>query len=159
MQKIINGIAIFSGVVALGVVGVGGYVFIRKDAIVDNIKSKVMESVMPDIGGGIESAIPDLTGLRYHSKNMAEVKKEEKKGLLGKIKEAAEDKEEQLAFLSTIVRLAVLVWSAGILTLNYVEILLHVQEQKIDPTFIASVFTGTLSYLLVFRLQARRQVF
>ena len=62
MQKIINGIAIFSGVVALGVVGVGGSVFIRKDAIVDNIKSKVMESVMPDIGGGISDAIPDLTG-------------------------------------------------------------------------------------------------
>ena len=62
MQKIINGIAIFSGVVALGVVGVGGYVFIRKDAIVDNIKSKVMESVMPDIGGGSQNAIPDLTG-------------------------------------------------------------------------------------------------
>ena len=62
MQKIINGIAIFSGVVALSVVGVGGYVFIRKDAIVDNIKSKVMESVMPDKGGGIQNAIPDLTG-------------------------------------------------------------------------------------------------
>ena len=62
MQKIINGIAIFSGVVALGVVGIGGYVFIRKDAIVDNIKSKVMESDMPDIGGGIKDAIPDLTG-------------------------------------------------------------------------------------------------
>ena len=62
MQKIINGIAIFSGVVALGVVGIGGYVFIRKDAIVDNIKSKVMESVMRDIGGGIQNAIPDLTG-------------------------------------------------------------------------------------------------
>ena len=53
MQKIVNGIAIFSGVVALGVVGLGGYVFIRKDAIVDDIKSKVMESVMPDIGSGI----------------------------------------------------------------------------------------------------------
>ena len=62
MQKIINGIAIFSGVVALGVVGIGGYVFIRKDAIVDNIKSKVMESDMPDIGGGISDAIPELTG-------------------------------------------------------------------------------------------------
>ena len=62
MQKIINGLAIFSGVVALGVVGIGGYVFIRKDAIVDNIKSKVMESVMPDIGGGISDAIPELTG-------------------------------------------------------------------------------------------------
>ena len=76
---------------------------------------------------------------------MAEVKKEEKKGLLGKLKEHAEDKEEQLAFLSTIVRLAVLTWSAGILTLNYVEIPGYVQEQKIDPTFIASVFTGTLA--------------
>tara|TARA_B100002019_G_scaffold247647_1_gene226194 strand:- start:510 stop:728 length:219 start_codon:yes stop_codon:yes gene_type:complete len=62
MQKIINGIAIFSGVVALGVVGIGGYVFIRKDAIVDNIKGKVMEAVLPSIGGGITNAIPDTTG-------------------------------------------------------------------------------------------------
>ena len=62
MQKIINGIAIFSGVVALSVVGIGGYVFIRKDAIVDGIKSKVMEAVMPDIGGGIMKSLPDTTG-------------------------------------------------------------------------------------------------
>ena len=79
---------------------------------------------------------------------MAEaVKKEEpkKKGIIGKIKDGIDDKEEQLAFLSTIVRLAVLTWSAGILTLNYVEIPGYVQEQKIDPTFIASVFTGVLA--------------
>tara|TARA_Y100000592_G_C5390560_1_gene278043 strand:- start:480 stop:701 length:222 start_codon:yes stop_codon:yes gene_type:complete len=62
MQKIVNGIAIFSGVVALGVVGIGGYVFIRKDAIVDSVKSKVMEAVLPSIGGGITDAIPDVTG-------------------------------------------------------------------------------------------------
>ena len=62
MQKIINGIAIFSGVVALGVVGLGGYVFIRKDAIIDGVKEKVMDAVMPSIGGGIQNAIPDLTG-------------------------------------------------------------------------------------------------
>ena len=62
MQKIINGIAIFSGVVALSVVGVGGYVFIRKDAIIDSVKEKVMDAVMPDIGGGITDAIPDITG-------------------------------------------------------------------------------------------------
>ena len=62
MQKIINGIAIFSGVVALGVVGVGGYVFIRKDAIIDGVKERVMDAVMPDIGGGIMESIPDLTG-------------------------------------------------------------------------------------------------
>ena len=62
MQKIINGIAIFSGVVALSVVGVGGYVFIRKDAIIDSVKEKVMDAVMPDIGGGITDAIPPMTG-------------------------------------------------------------------------------------------------
>ena len=74
---------------------------------------------------------------------MAEaVKKEEsKKGLLGKLKEHAEDKEEQLAILSTFVRLGILVWSGGILTLNYVTIP-GWQQDKIDPTFIASVFTG-----------------
>ena len=52
MQKIVNAIAIASGAVSLAVVGLGGYVFIRKDAIIDNIKSKVMESVMPSIGSG-----------------------------------------------------------------------------------------------------------
>ena len=56
MQKIINGIAIFSGAVALGIVGLGGYVYIRKDAIIEDVKIKIMESVLPgglgDIGGG-----------------------------------------------------------------------------------------------------------
>ena len=56
MQKIVNAIAIASGAVSLAVVGLGGYVFIRKDAIIDNVKSKVMESVLPggvgNLGGG-----------------------------------------------------------------------------------------------------------
>ena len=52
MQKIVNAIAIASGAVSLAVVGLGGYVFIRKDAIIDNIKSKVMESVLPGGIGG-----------------------------------------------------------------------------------------------------------
>ena len=81
---------------------------------------------------------------------MAEaVKKEEvkKKGIFSKIKESVDDKEEQLAFISTSVRLAVLVWSAGILTLAYVKLpaAFNIPEQKLDPTFIASVFTGTLA--------------
>ena len=76
---------------------------------------------------------------------MAEEKKEKPKGPLGKLKEAVDDKEEQLMYLATLIRVIVLVWSAGILTLNYVEIPGYKQEQKIDPTFIASVFTGTLA--------------
>ena len=79
---------------------------------------------------------------------MADPKKEEeKKGILGKIKEHVDDREEQLAILSTFVRLAVLLWSAGILTLAYVKLpeAWKIPEQKLDPTFIASVFTGTLA--------------
>ena len=66
LQKIVNGIAIASGVVSLTVVGAAGYVFIRKDAIIDNIKSKVMESVLPGglgagaLGGALE--MPKLGG-------------------------------------------------------------------------------------------------
>ena len=62
LQKIVNGIAIASGVVSLAVVGTAGYVFIRKDAIIENVKGKVMESVMPDLGGGIMNSIPKFTG-------------------------------------------------------------------------------------------------
>jgi hypothetical protein len=75
-----------------------------------------------------------------------EEKKEEKsKGALGKLKDAIlPDASEQAAIISTFVRMGVLVWSGGILTLNYVAIP-GVPQQKIDPTFIASVFTGVLA--------------
>ena len=71
--------------------------------------------------------------------------KEEKKGFFGKAKAAIlPDAEEQAAIISTMVRITVLAWSGGILTLNYVAIP-GVPQQKIDPTFIASVFTGVLA--------------
>ena len=73
--------------------------------------------------------------------------KEEKKGLLGKLKDAAEDKEEQLFILSAFVRLGILVWSGGILTLAYVDLppALKIPKQDMDPTFIAAVFTGVVA--------------
>ena len=72
-------------------------------------------------------------------------KKEAPKGIIGKIKDKIlPDEDEQAAIISTFVRLGVLVWSGGILTLNYVAIP-GVPQQKIDPTFIASVFTGVLA--------------
>jgi uncharacterized membrane protein YgcG len=68
-----------------------------------------------------------------------------KKGIFGKVKSAIlPDAEEQAAIISTFVRITVLAWSGGILTLNYVAIP-GVPQQKIDPTFIASVFTGVLA--------------
>ena len=76
---------------------------------------------------------------------LIEEPKEEKKGLFQKAKEAIlPDADEQAAIISTAVRIAVLAWSGGILTLNYVAIP-GVPQQKIDPTFIASVFTGVLA--------------
>ena len=71
--------------------------------------------------------------------------KKEPKSALGKLKAAIlPDADEQAAIISTMVRIGVLVWSGGILTLNYVTIP-GLAQQKIDPTFIASVFTGVLA--------------
>ena len=78
---------------------------------------------------------------------MAEAKKEEvkSKGPLGKLKDAVDDKDEQMAILSTFVRLGILIWAGGILTLNYVQFPGLSKQDNIDPTFIASVFTGVLA--------------
>ena len=59
MQKLVNGIALLSGVVSLAVVGSGGYLYLNKDAIIENVKSKVMESVMGNVGGALPDAIGD----------------------------------------------------------------------------------------------------
>ena len=79
-----------------------------------------------------------------------------KKGLIGKLKESVDDKEEQLAIFSTFVRLGILVWSGTILTLAYIKLppKLGIPEQKLDPTFIASVFTGVLA---TFGVQATKK--
>ena len=78
---------------------------------------------------------------------MAETKADEpkKKSPLQKLKEGLDDKEEQLQVLSTFVRLGVVIWSGFILTLNYVELPGLGKQERIDPTFIASVFTGALA--------------
>ena len=73
------------------------------------------------------------------------VEEEKPKGVFAKIKEKlVPDQDEQQAIISTFVRLGILVWSGGILTLNYVTIP-GFPQGKIDPTFIASVFTGVLA--------------
>ncbi|BCU95395.1 MAG: hypothetical protein CM15mV9_0050 [uncultured marine virus] len=68
LQKIVNGIAIASGVVSLTVVGTVGYVFIRKDAIIENVKGKIMESVLPS-GLGAGSLIPDMKRVHRYGTN------------------------------------------------------------------------------------------
>ena len=76
---------------------------------------------------------------------VVEETKEKPKSALGKLKAALlPDADEQAEIISTAVRITVLGWSGAILTLNYVSIP-GIPQQKIDPTFIASVFTGVLA--------------
>jgi len=59
MQKIINGIAIASGIVSLSVVGIGGYVYLNKDAIIQEVTEKAIGSIgLGGLGGGIPSDLP-----------------------------------------------------------------------------------------------------
>ena len=74
-----------------------------------------------------------------------EGKQEEKKGILGRLKDAAEDKEHQIEVLGTFVRLGVVVWSGFIITMNYVELPMIKKAGNSDITFVASVFTGALA--------------
>ena len=60
MQKLVNSIAIFGGVVSLSVVGLGGYVFIRKDAIIDNVKTKITEAALGSVTGSLPDLVPDV---------------------------------------------------------------------------------------------------
>ena len=71
--------------------------------------------------------------------------KQEKKGILGKLKEVAEDKEHQIEVLGTFVRLGVVVWSGFIITMNYVELPMIKKAGNSDITFVASVFTGAFA--------------
>ena len=71
--------------------------------------------------------------------------KKEGKGLLGKLKDAAEDQEHQIQILGTFVRLGVVVWSGFIITMNYIELPMIKKAGTSDITFVASVFTGALA--------------
>ena len=72
-------------------------------------------------------------------------KEQKEKGFFGKVKDIAEDKEHQIEFLGTIVRLGVVVWSGFIITMNYIDIPMVKKSGNSDITFVASVFTGALA--------------
>ncbi len=76
---------------------------------------------------------------------MEKTEQPQKKNVLSKLKDGLDDKEEQLAILSTFVRLGVVVWAGFIISLNYVEIPGLGEQTPKDITFIASIFTGTLA--------------
>ena len=69
---------------------------------------------------------------------------EKSKNPLQKLKENITDKEEQLAFISVVVRLVVVGWSGFIVSLNYITIPGYSNEPK-DITFPASLLTGAFA--------------
>jgi hypothetical protein len=70
---------------------------------------------------------------------------EKPRGLLHKLKDGLDDREEQMAILGAMVRLGVVIWSGFIITLNYVELPMIRKSPGGDITFPASIFTGALA--------------
>ena len=62
MQKVVNIIAIASGVVSIAVVGSGLYVYLQRDKLVDSVKSQVLKSVTGSLPGLVDTKIPTITG-------------------------------------------------------------------------------------------------
>ena len=73
------------------------------------------------------------------------MEEQKKKGIISKLKDAAEDKEHQIEILGTFVRLGVVVWSGFIITMNYIDLPMVKKAGNSDITFVASVFTGALA--------------
>ena len=64
MQKLVNAIALLSGLVSLGVVGGGAYLFLNKDAMIEEARTKAIEEVTKTVTGKlpgmIKTAIPPM---------------------------------------------------------------------------------------------------
>ena len=58
MQKIINVLAVASGLVSAAVVASGVFVYVNRDSIVDSIKSQAIEAVTGSLGGGLGGDLP-----------------------------------------------------------------------------------------------------
>ena len=58
LQKIVNGIAIASGVVSITVVGVVGVVYFNKDAIIEKVKTEALKQVTGSLGEGLVPSLP-----------------------------------------------------------------------------------------------------
>jgi len=57
-NDIANAISVISGVSLAGIIGVGSYVYLNKDAIIDDIKDAAVESVVGGMGGGALKSLP-----------------------------------------------------------------------------------------------------
>ena len=65
-QKIVNVIALTSGVVSLAIVGSGLFVFVNRDSIIDSVKQQAIEAVtggLGGLGGGLPTGANDLPSL------------------------------------------------------------------------------------------------
>tara|TARA_E500000081_G_scaffold80097_1_gene81562 strand:+ start:339 stop:593 length:255 start_codon:yes stop_codon:yes gene_type:complete len=59
MQKIINVLAVASAAVSVAVVGLGGYVYLNREAIIEDVKEKALGSLGGSLGGaGLGGDLP-----------------------------------------------------------------------------------------------------
>ena len=58
MQKIINVLAVASAAVSVAVVGLGGYVYLNREAIIEDVKEKALGGLGGSLGGGLGGDLP-----------------------------------------------------------------------------------------------------
>jgi hypothetical protein len=69
MQKLINGVALLSGLVSLSVLGGGAYLYVQKDTLIEGAREKataaITEAITEALPGMVDAAIPgvpEMTG-------------------------------------------------------------------------------------------------
>ena len=66
MQKLINGVALLSGLVSLSVLGGGAYLYVQKDTLIEGAREKataaITEAITEALPGMVDAAIPELPG-------------------------------------------------------------------------------------------------
>ena len=64
MQKLINGVALLSGLVSLSVLGGGAYLYVQKDTLIEGAREKataaITEAIAEALPGMVDAAIPGV---------------------------------------------------------------------------------------------------
>lgn len=69
MQKLINGVALLSGLVSLAVLGGGAYLYVQKDTLIEQSRERVTAAIteaiteaLPSLVDAAVPGVPEMTG-------------------------------------------------------------------------------------------------
>lgn len=60
MQKLINALAVLSFLGTASIIGGGTYVYLQREAILDNVEEQIKETIMGSLPGMLDQSVPEL---------------------------------------------------------------------------------------------------